>query len=278
MGTGRTTTTTRAAALAGLCALLLHAPGPAAARTISITIGQKAELRDGKLVVAVTVGNSGDEAAKSVAPMLRFRDKETRAKARPELVPNASLEEELSLDVGELGEGRWPYAIAVDYTDANQYPFQALLVTPLVVGNPPPAKISIPEIASSAITQVGSLKIRFKNLAGAERDTTYRVIVPEGLEVATPTGTVHLGTYGEGTATVPIVNRTALAGSRYPVFVAVEYDDGAVHQGLVSQGVVEIVAQQSFWEQNRILLWVGAGVLVAVWLGLVLWRATSRAR
>jgi hypothetical protein len=272
------TTTMRARFMRMAGALAVLAAAPVAARTISITIGQRAELRDGQLHVGVTVGNSGDEAAKSVSAIVRFHDKEMRAKAHDELRPNATVEDELTVPAGELGEGRWPYQIAVDYTDANAYPFQALLVTPLVVGNPAPAKISIPEISAAPIAESGSLKIRFKNLAGAERDTTYRVIAPEGIEATAPTGSLHLAAYGEGTTAVSIVNHTALAGSRLPVFVAVEYDDGAVHQGLVAQGIVEIVAAQSFWEQNRTLLLVVAGVLVALWLGLVVRRATARPR
>lgn len=252
--------------------------GSAGAKTISITIGQRAELQDGKLAVKITVGNTGDEAAKSVGAILRFGDKQVRGKLHGELAPNASLEEDLSLDVGTLGEGRWPFQVAVDYADLNQYPFQALLVTMIVVGNPPPAKVSVPEIgAEGGITDSGTLDIRFKNLAASAREVSYRVIVPEGLEVTPGQGSVELTGWGESSASVPVVNRTALAGSRYPVFVAVEYDDGGVHQGIVAQGVVEIVTPRNFWESNRTLLLVGAGVLVALWLGLVVRRATSRA-
>jgi hypothetical protein len=258
-----------------VCALALAA-APVQAKTISITIGQKAELKDGNLAVQVNVGNTGDEAAKSVTPLVRFGEKQARAKQRPELAPGGSFEEQISVPAGELGEGRWPFSVAVDYTDANQYPFQALLVTTLLVGNPPIAKVSVPEITSNGITDSGTIKARFKNLSPVERDTNYRVVTPEGIEATTPTGTVHLAAYGENSASIPVVNRTALAGSRYPVFVAIEYDDSGVHQGVVAQGIVEILAAQSFWQQNRLLLWVAAGVLVAAWLALVVRRAVAR--
>src|SRR5262245_55454145 len=162
------------------CGLAMLLTGPAGAKTISITIGQRTEIRDGKLVVKITVGNTGDEAAKSVGTSVRFGDKQARGKLRDELLPNGSFEEELALDVPTLGEGSWPFEITVDYADLNQYPFQALLVTVLVVGNPPPAKVSVPEIsAASGIAESGTLQIRFKNLAAIARDTSYRVAVPE---------------------------------------------------------------------------------------------------
>jgi hypothetical protein len=60
------------------------------------------------------------------------------------------------------------------------------------------------------------------------------------------------------------------------VFVAVEYEDGDVHQGLVSQGVVAIEAGQSFVDRHRTtLLWI-AGGFVLLWVVLVAVRATRR--
>src|SRR5580765_7171961 len=119
------------------------------AKTISITISQKTELQGERLVVKTTVGNTGDESAKAVAVNLRFGDDaKARGKLHDDLPPNGSFDEELSVPVGKLGEGRWPYRIAVDYADANLYPFQALLVTTVVVGSPPPAKLAVPEIAA----------------------------------------------------------------------------------------------------------------------------------
>ena len=258
------------------CALVLGLAARAEAKTISITIGQKAELRGESLVVKATVGNTGDESAKAVAANLRFGDKRARGKLHDDLAPNANFEEELTVPTGPLGEGRWPYEIAVDYADANLYPFQALLVTTTVVGNPPPAKLAVAEIASTGISDAGSLDLRLKNLAGVDRDVAYRVVVPEGLEASDASGTVHLKGWGEATTSVGVTNRTALAGSRYPVFVAAEYDDGGVHQSIVAQGMVEIVAARNFWEKNQTLLFAGAGLLVAVWLALVVRGAMGR--
>jgi hypothetical protein len=259
--------------------LVLGLAASAEAKTISITIGQKAEIRGENLAVKISVGNTGDESAKSVAANLRFGDKTARGKLHDDLAPNATFEEELTVPTGTLGEGRWPYSIAVDYADANLYPFQALLVGTQVVGNPPTAKVLVPEIKSDGIAESGPLRIKFKNAAAAERDVAFRVIVPEGLEATEPTGTIHLKGYQEDTTSVTILNRTALAGSRYPVFVTVEYDDGGIHQSTVAQGIVEVVTPRNFWEENQTLLIVGVGVLLALWLVLVLRRATgARAR
>ena len=72
------------------------------------------------------------------------------------------------------------------------------------------------------------------------------------------------------------MNRTALAGSRYPVFVAVEYEDGGTHQSVVAQGIVDIVAPRKFLEENQMFLLAGAALLVALWIVLAVRRATTR--
>ena len=223
----------------------------AAAKNISITISQATRVSDGNLIVNVKVGNSGDEAALSVVPTLRFGDKVVRGQGKPSLGPNASFDEVLSLPVGALGEGRWPYRLAVDYTDANEYPFQALQTQSVVVGNPPPAKVAVPAIKSEDIAGSGTLAVTVKNLTPDTRTAVVDVLVPDGL----------------------ITNRTALVGSRYPVFVSAQYDDGPVHQSVVAQGIVSVVGTESFFTRYRRFLWVLAGSVVLAWLGVVLLRA-----
>ena len=120
-----------------LLSLLVAAAAVGAARagTISISITQSTRLDDGNLIADVKVSNSGDEAALSVTPMLRFGDKAVRGTGHsPAWARTRRIEETLTVPVGALGEGRWPYRIAVDYTDQNQYPFQALFAQALVVG------------------------------------------------------------------------------------------------------------------------------------------------
>ncbi len=250
--------------------------GTAAAGTISITIAQGARIADGNLIVDVKVGNTGDEAALSVTPILHFGDKTVRGKGKPSLPPNGSLEETLTLPVGTLGEGRWPYRLAVDYTDQNQYPFQALHTQVAITGEPPPSKVAVPTIKSDEIAGSGTLTLAVKNLTPDTRTTKVSVLVPEGLEATDPVREVTLDGWKETSLSVPITNRTALAGSRYPVFVTAEYDDGGVHQAVVAQGIVSVGATESFFTRNRSRLWMVAGAVVLAWLAFVAARALRR--
>ena len=182
---------------------------------------------------------------------------------------------DLSLPAADLTPGRWPYQVAVDYTDANQYPFQALHVAWVTLGNPPPAKLSVAEVKAEPLARSGSLRVRLKNLAGAARQTSVRVIVPEGVEVTQPEQSLALPAWEEAAVSAPLINRTALAGSRYPVFIAAEYDDDGVHQAVIGQGMLEITNPRSFFQSERQLLWIAAGVLIAAWLGFLGWQLGS---
>ncbi len=259
--------------------LVLCLATPAVAGSISISISPVVEIREGTLSAKVKVSNVGDESAQSVAAVLVVGEKKARGEIRPTLGPGTSMEAALSVPAGDLGTGRWPYQVAVDYTDANQYPFQAIHLGLVTVGSPPPAKVAVPEIKAEPLSNSSTVRVRVKNLAGVERKATLTLVSPEGIEVTTPVQDVALTAWEERTLSAPLVNRTALVGSRYPVFAQVQYDDDGVHQTVAAQGMVSIEASHSFFEKWRTWFVVGAVVLVAAWLAILLWWAlTTRSR
>jgi hypothetical protein len=239
---------------------------PAAADSISISISQTARVAGGDLVVDLKVGNSGDTEALAVTPILRFGDKEARGKGKPRLAPNTSFDETLSLPVGTLGEGRWPYRLAVDYTDENQYALHALQTQAIVVGSPPPAKVVVPAIQGGNLAGTGALAITVKNLTPETRVARINVLVPEGIEATGGSRELPLDAWQEATVEVPLTNRSALVGSRLPIFVTAEYDDGPVHQAVVAQGSVAIVNAGSFVDRWGRWLSISGIALVVVWL------------
>jgi hypothetical protein len=262
-----------AAALLGA----LLAPAVAGAKSISITILPSVEVKDGALTARVRLSNSGDEAAESVVPVLQFGEKKARVDAHPSLGPNESITATLSVDVGTLTPGRWPYRLAVDYTDANQYPFQALHVGVITVGaSPPPSKVAVSEVKADPLSSSGAIHVRLKNLSAVERRAAVTIALPEGLEASNRSDPVTLAAWQETTVSVPVVNRAALAGSHYPIFAAVEYDEEAAHQTVVAQTVIEILSAQSLFHVSGNTFIVIAGVLGAVWLGFMLRQVTAR--
>ena len=158
-----------------LLAVALGAP-PADAGSISLTMTPTATLADGILTVRLSVVNKGDEAAQSVVPTLVFQGRNVRGQGRSSLGPNETLEEPLTVAAGELGGGRFLYRVMIDYTDANQYAFQAVHESTIEVGSPPPppAKVVVLDITAPGLSTQGGFSVKVKNLTGTARNASVR--------------------------------------------------------------------------------------------------------
>ena len=99
---------------------------------------------------------------------------------------------------------------------------------------------------------------------------------PDGIEAAPATAQVSFEPWQETTLDVTLTNRTALAGSRYPVFAAVEYDADGVHHAVMGQGMVEIVPSETIVDRFGSSLWIGAVGLGVLFVALVGLRARRR--
>src|SRR5207244_117935 len=148
--------------------------------------------------------------------ILHFGEKETRGQTKQSLGPNESFDQSLSLPIGDLQPGRWPFQLRVDYTDANQYPFQALQVNAVLVGQPPPAKMTVPLVKPDPLATTSPLHVRLKNLTGTPRTVAVSVLVPEGLDVAEPIQPVALAGWEDKPVTAQLVNRSALPAANIP--------------------------------------------------------------
>lgn len=245
------------------------------AGSISISIAPTVEVKGDSVVVNVKVSNTGDEAAQSILPMVRFRGGEAKGTLKQQLGPNEKIDQVLTVPAAGLTPGRYPYRLSVDYTDVNQYPFQALQVSTVTVGEPAPAKLATSlEVGQLATT--ASVAVTIKNLVGDARTAAVTIHASDGIEAPTEPTKVSLAAWGSETVKVGITNRTALAGSRYPLFATVEYDADGVHQTTIGQGTVEIVPPRSFWADNQQSLIMGVVVLIGLWASMLVWRLLGR--
>ena len=244
----------------------------ALAGSITINMTTRTELTDKELSVDLGVGNSGDEAAGSVVPTLRLRDGEVRAQREDSLAPGARIERKMVIPADDLGDGRWPFRVAVSYTDQNQYPFQALHVSLITRGNPLPAKVAVTRMEITPLESYAAVSMNLKNLAGVERAASITLFAPEDIEVQGGASHVKLAPWGEEIVHFDITNRTALAGSRYPVFAAVEYDEPGTHHTVVAQSTVEIRTPRAFLPR----LLVGVVVALLILWAVLAWRMRAR--
>jgi hypothetical protein len=164
----------------------------------------------------------------------------------------------------------------VDYADANLYPFQALSVATLAVGSPPLAKVSIAPLEGSILADRAKLAVNVKNVSAAEQRIALRVVSPEAIEAGGAGGELRLEPWQELEIPIELTNRAALPGSRYPLFVTVEYEDGPVHQALIAQTIVEVRPADALVGPRGRYLWVAAAVFGVLFVGLLALRLRRR--
>lgn len=254
---------------------LLVAP-EAWAGTIAIQISHRAELLEGQLRAELSVTNGGDEAAHGVTATLRFGEAEVRAETQELLPPDEPFETSLSVPAVGLTEGRWPYQISVDYADANLYPFQAFSVGMLAVGSPPLPKLSIAEIPGTTLADESELLVKVKNVSDSPQRLAVAVVTPEAIEAGSIPAGPELAAWEEREIAISLTNRAALPGSRYPLFVTVEYQDGDVHQTVVGQTVVEIRPADALVGERGRYLWIAAAVFAVLFVGMLAVRGMRK--
>jgi hypothetical protein len=256
---------TRVTMLAAMIVQLLG-PASAAAKAISIRT-EVAVMPMGRTpVVGLKVTNAGDEAAHSVRATSRMGGREVRGTTRPSLGPGESWPEELKLPWDGKPSGQWPLTTTIDYADANGYSFQAIQVALVSIGEATPAQVVIPDLTADALSRSGRLRAHVKSLSPAAQRVEIRYLVPRGLEVEPPAQVLDLAPWSDVQVEAQILNRSALVGSRYPVFVTVEYDDPGGHHATVAHDVVEILANE---DHRARYTFAAAALLVLCWLAFL---------
>jgi len=260
---------------ASVAALCLVAVSPALAGSISITMELTATPRGGALAVSLKITNSGDEAAETVVAGGRFVGHDVRAPARPKLSPGESMQATLDIPWAPATPGQWPLTTTVDYADRNGYAFQAVQVALVSAASATPALVAVLRVAAGQIASGGRVLFRIKSLSELTRQARVQVVVPRGLEVDQPVRSLEIGPWADAEISANILNRAAVAGSRYPVFVTVEYDDRSGHHAALGSAVVEIVPAR---KRSASYAWIAVAVLLIVWVGVLAYRRSDRAR
>lgn len=256
-----------AGARAAAAVLLFLPVQRAAGGTIAIRISSTAEVKEGLLRMAATIVNAGDETAVAVRPVFSFSGRETRGRAFETLGPQEVYEGTFSLAVSDLGPGRWPYRLAVDYTDGKHHPFQALRVSSVVLGSDPgPFGLELLGIDAPPLTGPGAVRIRVRNPGSGSRQASIGFFAPADLEVVERGRSVVIAPGAHVEVSLGIAPRTAQVGSRYAAFAVLEYDDAGVHHALVADSLVEVRERRPRLAPG---LLATSGLLVLTWLILV---------
>ncbi len=236
--------------------MLLLVAGLVNASYISITSNAKIEVANGTLTIRANVTNKGDESAHNVQVWVDAAGESKSGEIFDRVGIEQTISTVLEFDISELGKGRYPVIMRVDYADANLYMFSALTSSYYVVKENvnPDVFASLSELE---ISKTGTIKLTLKNLADKERPLNVKLALPKELSSFNTEQRVTLSPKSEKTINFEIDRFSALIGSTYVVYAIVEYDENDAHYTTFAQNFVKVVEKKSIFN-------IPPGVLIAV--------------
>lgn len=229
----------RFASILGVLAALLLPADPSQASVISLDTQVAASVEGDALTGSVTLTNRGDEPAYNLQTTVESQEASWTSPAKDVLPPQQSHTVAFREAVKGLLPGRHPLVIRTTYSDANRYPFSALAVSQVTIGQASaPGALGI--LGHARLDRQGSVELRLKNLTAKEQRLAVRLVLPQELSVDAPLGSMTLAPYGEARSAFHLRNFSALSGSTYPMFAVIEYDDGGTHETVVAAGTVRV--------------------------------------
>jgi hypothetical protein len=261
-----------AATMFGAAALALSVGEAASAGTIAIVSEVTATAGPGGLSVSARITNKGDEAAQRVVSTMVFDGREVQGPTRAILGPRDVAETAAQFVLGDR-RGQWPLLTRVDYTDGNGHPFQALQVAIVSTPASTPALAVVVDVEAAPLKGTTEIRARLKSLSEVELPALVRFHGPMGLDISPARASLRLGPWADAAVSAAIVDRGASIGSRYPVFVTLEYDEAGQRHTAVGQAVV--VVQEPSHLSGPPFFPIAAG-LILIWGAAVLVRRRRR--
>jgi len=222
-----------------------------------------------QLHITVTLTNEGSAIAYNLQVHLELMGETLDSKLKPQLNPAGSGTFVFEKRAEEIKSGRYPLTVAVDFHDANQYPFSALSGMTFSIG--PDVNSDLAVIGKNiAMDNGGELSLNIKNMGAGEKKILTSLVLPKELSTPTPQISFLLGPRSRKDLDFEILNFSALPGADYPVFCYFEYDLENIHHTAVCTAVIKIIEKENLFRQYR-WLWMGfAGALILVLLTLII--------
>ena len=243
--------------------VLAYAP-VALAGSLKVETQATVKTKKDRLEVTASAHNRGNEAAHNVQTSILFLDKRLESPIRPVLGANESEVFHVEKVISGIKPGRYPLTVLVDFQDANQYAFSALVGTTFhYEKDVNPDLLCV--VNSLVMGENDELRVQVRNLGVESRHIRATILLPKELSAPKTETDFEIAPRGEKTVFFEVVNFSALPGATYPVFCFLEYDSKETHYTAVANTVIEIVEKQN-WLGRTVWLWIG----LAIFLGMVI--------
>lgn len=240
--------------------IAIASPGTAWGQiSLSITTDvDAAKLPD--LAVSVAVSNGGKEGAHTLRATIQAGSAKVTLPSLDLLKPGESHTFSASIPTPTAQPGTYPVFVTIAYADANGYSFSAIASSSYASGMATTSDI-FGVLSALPVSDRGDLRLKLKNNASEPRTLTLNPVLPLELTPESLPRTLTLAPGEEHEVKGAIANFSALGGSRYPIFIAMEYDTADRHFSSVVTTMVDIVAPGTVFSRYRNWL-IGAGLIL----------------
>jgi hypothetical protein len=167
--------------------------------------------------------------------------------------------------------GVYSAAAAVNYRDANSYPFSA--VTPFYIIHGRQTTTAVFAVLDEATVSEGrgaKLRLSVKNPDSMDRNAFVTLYIPRELEAESYSKTLFLPAKGRADLDFEVSSFSALPGSNYAVFAGVSFVENDMMHSTFARGTIAIVEDRPLVSNNAIKAVLA--VLMLIFLALQLRR------
>lgn len=259
--------------------LLLSLMNCASATYIQLTsnLGIESIVTGNSTIINVSIRNTGDEPAYNVQLTLRTPEGfETNDIYIGVLQPNTPYTGSFNVTISGALPGRYPLTLVTHYTDANSYPFSTTTASFMIYETVTPINI-YGSMGSTEIQVDGSSEVTLsvRNMDSRPHELDLKFNLPDELSVDRMGDKVQLSPKGEKTLTFKVSSFGALAGSTYPIFTTLSYDEDGLHYSSIASGVIKIVEKKSAFSMPS---WLPIAAIAVLVLAFVYMQTKKRKR
>ncbi|NQT30250.1 MAG: hypothetical protein HQ596_06735 [Candidatus Saganbacteria bacterium] len=207
---------------------------------ISLETAVTSKVSGNTIEVILEATNAGDEAAYNVFAEVNLAGKRVLFRKIPELDRGAVYRASKKIRLDIERPGSYPLVVKMHYSDANQYPFSALLAQTFNYKVLEVAPELFGKLKSLAFFKKGTLAAHLKNLGGTDLQVSSRIFVPNELTADKPLHESIISKYETARINFPVENFSALNGSNYQVYCVSQYEKDGIHATQIIPGHVLI--------------------------------------
>lgn len=211
--------------------------------------------------VMIRLSNEGSEAARQVRVETDIGGAVSRAAPIPRLDSGDTTILKIPVKGLPSAHGFYVAVVRMRYADAGGYPYSAVSVVDVSIGDVMPADWIVGKLESAAISGRGSVKLRIDPVEDRDMSVSVRLALPDELTGGAGATRVSVKPGTSCTVALPVENGGARPGSRYLAFAIMDYVVNGTNQSAVAGALIS-VSESPDAAPLRYGLWFAAGLLV----------------